>query len=153
MCSSDLTAAAIRGAAVTGFVPYVGATQDLNLGTHGLRTDFTQFRTSPTATDSIGRLLWNPDYGTLNLGMGTSGVVQQVGLENYVYAHNGTGQILTDGLVVYISGATGNKATIQLADNRYDSTSQRTIGIVTQTIGIGGEGYVTTFGEIGRAHV
>ena len=33
------TAAAIRGAAVTGFVPYVGATQDLNLGTHGLRTE------------------------------------------------------------------------------------------------------------------
>ena len=146
----DSVAALITGG---GYVPYVGATQDLNLGTHGLRTDFTQFRTATTAADSVGRLVWNSDFGTLNLGMGTSGVVQQVGLENYIYVHNSSGQILTDGTVVYMSGATGNHVSASLADNRYDSTALRTIGVVTQTIPIGGLGYVTTFGAVNNLNL
>lgn len=142
----------LKQAGASGFVPYTGATQNLNLGQKGLYTEFVTFDTTAVA-DSVRKLKWNNDFGTLDLGMGTSGVVQQIGLENYIYVHNSTGQVLTDGTVVYMEGATGNHVSVQLADNRYDSTALRTIGVVTQTIGIGELGYVTTFGAVNNLNL
>ena len=50
--------------------------------TGSLRTDYVDFNTGSTITNAVGRLTWNPDDLTLNLGMDPD-VTQQIGQELY----------------------------------------------------------------------
>ena len=59
---------------------------------------------------------------------------------------NSTGEIVTKGSVVYISGADGTNMLISLADADAEATSSKTVGIVEKDIAIGATGYVVTEG-------
>jgi hypothetical protein len=67
--------------------------------------------------------------------------------------HNSTGTILQRGEVVYLSGASGDVASVQRANNKQDSTSSKTFGIVRREIPIGGTGFVTTQGQIEKLNL
>lgn len=54
------------------------------------------------------------------------------------------------GQVVYIFGASGDKASVKLADNSGDYTSSRTLGIVRENIAAGQTGWVTTQGQVAK---
>jgi hypothetical protein len=94
-----------------------------------------------------GTFYWNEQDGvpTINLDYG---VKQSVGKELYVDGLNKTGSTITNGSVVYISGASGNRPTIDLADADDYNDSQKTIGIATHDIENNVNGYVTTFGLV-----
>ncbi len=92
-----------------------------------------------------GRAGWNDDDKTLEVGL-ERGSVLQMGQELHVRATNKTGSPISDGQVVYVSGASGNKPTITLANNENAATSFTTIGIATQDIANNQTGYVTLFG-------
>jgi len=66
----------------------------------------------------------------------------------YCTARNQTGSTLTKGTVVYISGATGNRALISKADADLESTSSKTFGILPVDILNNESGIVVTAGEI-----
>lgn len=66
---------------------------------------------------------------------------------------NATGTTLTKGEVVYLFGATGNTASVKRANNRHDSTSSKTIGVVRRDIAAGATGTVTTQGQVEKLNL
>jgi hypothetical protein len=113
--------------------------------------DYIDFNTgSATPADQEGRIYWDEDNGTLSLGMHGGQVVQQIGLEEYFYVKNQTGTTILNGTVTYASGTLGTSGRI-LADLMVaDGTIPYffTLGITTEDIVDGDDGYVTQFGLV-----
>lgn len=61
---------------------------------------------------------------------------------------NSTGSTIAKTKVVYISGATGQKPNITLADASLEATSSKTIGITRTSIANNADGYIITHGTI-----
>lgn len=61
---------------------------------------------------------------------------------------NETGATLTKGTVVYVSGATGNKALVSKAKADSDTTSAQTYGVVRADIPNNQNGYIVVVGEV-----
>ena len=110
--------------------------------------DHITFDTTPTATPTEGTLVWNDGDGTLDLGMKGGNVVLQLGQEQLARVFNDEATTLNDGEIVYIYGAQGNRISVRRADNSSEETSKNTLGIVTETILSGEEGFVTTGGVV-----
>lgn len=75
-----------------------------------------------------------------------SGVAVAKNLE--VYVRNQTGSSIPAGSIVYISGATGNKPLITLAQANNDANSAQTMGFTKTAIANNGFGYVIVRGEL-----
>lgn len=101
----------------------------------------------PTAV--TGMLRWNDQDKTAELVL-ENGVVIQIGQEQHIYARNTTGSTLAEGVAVRIVGAAANRPQIVAAQADSIANSEGTIGLVTQTGGIGNNanGYVATFGFV-----
>jgi hypothetical protein len=67
--------------------------------------------------------------------------------------HNATGTTLQRGEVVYLFGANGDVASVKRANNKQDSTSSKTFGIVRRNIAAGDTGYITTQGQIEKLNL
>jgi hypothetical protein len=134
---------------LTGYVPYSGATQSVILGEWGLRSGYLSLDTTPTGTPTtVGTMAWDTTYLTPSVITGTGNTTLQIGQEEVVLIHNNTGSTLTDGQVVYINGSTGNLPTVALADASDESTSAATLGVVTETITNGSDGFITISGNV-----
>jgi hypothetical protein len=122
---------------------------DLDLNNKSLlNTEWIDFNLTPTVTGQEGRMYWNADDGTLNLGMPGGKVNLQMGQEMVVRSRNETGATILNGSVVYISGASGNKPLLTLADADTEATSSKTIGFATEDIAHNDNGYITTQGYV-----
>ena len=75
-----------------------------------------------------------------------SGVAVAKNLE--VLVRNQSGSTIPAGAIVYISGATGNKPLITLAQANNDANSAQTMGFVKTAIADNGTGYVIVRGEV-----
>lgn len=133
-------------------VPYTGATGDVNLNGNSLtNTESIQFDLIPTdATVAEGKLVWNVDDGTLNLGMPGGNVNLQLGQEMLIprRVKNTSGVDMTNGQLVYISGGDGVNAYVSLAKADAEATSANTIAMLTEDIANNQFGYATTFGLV-----
>lgn len=67
--------------------------------------------------------------------------------------HNATATTLLRGEVVYLFGANGSVASVKRANNKQDSTSSKTFGLVRADIPSGSTGYVTTQGQIEKLNL
>lgn len=112
--------------------------------------DHIDFDTTPTATGAVGRLLWNDTDGTLDLGLKGGNVTMQIGQEQFIRVVNKTGANLLEAnyQCVKISGAQGQRPKVSLAQADSDLNSTDTIGLVTETILLNQEGFVTTSGIV-----
>jgi len=129
------------------YVPYTGATTDVNIGTHNLLTNSVRLSTSPTGTlTSVGQLYFDATNVTPSIPLNAN-VTLQIGQEEHVRARNNTGVQINDGQVVYINSAQGNNPTIALANSDSVNTSS-VIGMATENISDNGTGFVTTFGVV-----
>lgn len=133
---------------ITGYVPYTGATQNVNLGEFGISSGYLQLDLTPTGSLQEGRMQWNVTDGTMDLRMGGNNVTQQIGQESFIRARNNTGSTLLDGKVVKITGALGFRTTVALAQANSLANARATIGILTEDIINNQEGFVTTFGLV-----
>lgn len=117
---------------------------------NSLVTDYIDVRyNAPVAVGGIpGRLKWNDTEGTLDLGLKGGNVTLQIGQENVLLVKNNDTVALTDGQVVYISGASGANLLVKRALANSDITSAATIGMVTEPLAINGQGFITTFGTV-----
>lgn len=141
----------VNVSSVSGFVPYTGATSDVNLGEFGMQIGNLEFDNSPTGIPtSPGSLAWNDSDGTLDLKLKGGNVTLQVGQEIVVRVVNKTGVNILGASynAVYISGAQGQRLKVNLAEANAESTSSRTIGLVTEDILNNLEGFVTTSGLV-----
>lgn len=129
-------------------VPYTGATQDVDLGTHGLTTDFLEFNLSPTAGAGPGQIVYDGGTGALKYLLNNSNVTSYVGQTLHAYVHNAEGVQINKGQAVYLYQASGNKASVKLAYNTTDSTSAKTFGLAAENIGAGQNGMITCQGVL-----
>lgn len=130
-------------------------TQDHNDGEErffvmeGEPTNSVAFDTTPDTTKSllIGEARWNVTDGTLDLKLDDN-VTLQIGQEQNQKFRNNDSVDMVDGQAVYVTGSTGSRATIRLAQASSESTSAVIIGLTTEPIAKNTEGYVTTFGLV-----
>ena len=102
---------------------------------------------NPTTPSAEGLLAWNDDDGTLNLGMRGGGVNLQIGLENLSEVRNVSGSTITNGKLVYVTGSSANRSTIDLADST-DADKIQLLGMATEDIDNNSNGYVTIQGVV-----
>jgi hypothetical protein len=113
-------------------------------------SDFVDFNTTASVTGKPGRLRWNDTDGTLDLTLKKGNVTLQLGQETVINAFNNTTSSLLESEVraVFISGSVSRFPAVNLADNLTRQASENTIGIVTEDIGVGELGYITTQGMV-----
>ena len=140
---------------VSGFVPYTGATQDVDLGEYELKAGQIEFDTTPTGTAGAAVMRWNDTDGTVDVGLKGGNVTLQVGQESVVRVVNKAGANLLEEnyqavrvRLVAEGGAQGQRLAVVLALADTDADSATTIGLVTETINNNQEGFVTTSGEV-----
>jgi uncharacterized protein YaiE (UPF0345 family) len=132
-----------------GYVPYTGATTNVNLGEKGITAGYVGFDLTPTGTPTaVGTMYWDTAYRTVSLIDGDGDTTLQIGQEERILVHNNTGSTLTDGQVVYVTGSTGNLPSVSLADASSETTSAATLGVVTESISNGADGFITVSGMV-----
>jgi hypothetical protein len=109
---------------------------------------YLQFSTSAVVPGEIGRLRWNATEGTLDLSLGGGQVTLQVGQEQLLPVKNNTADTLLNGRAVRITGADSGRSTIEYADASIPAKTTAVIGVLTQDIGPGEVGFVTTQGLV-----
>ncbi len=138
------------GSVLPGYVPYIGATQSVNLGEWGLTAGFVGFDLTPTGTPSVsGTMFWSADDETVDLVM-DAGVTQKIGQETFYLVKNQTGTAIPKGTVVRADGTVGSSGRILIAPFLANGTfpSKFCIGVTAETIANGANGFVTSFGKI-----
>lgn len=113
-------------------------------------TDYIDFNTGTTATNQLARLKWNDsdEIGGLEVTMKGGNVTLQIGEENMARVYNDDTVTLTKGMVVYVYSSQGNTISVKLASATGETTSSKTLGVVNETIPVGGRGFVNTFGLV-----
>ena len=142
----------------TGSAGSLGAvtTDDITEGVTNLY--FTEARVDTAIADSVttaslqitgayGPMTWNATEGTVDIPLNAD-VTLQVGQEQNIFARNLSGATVTNGKVVRVTGASGNKLTFGLASNTNDGLSASAIAVATQTITNNSSGYITVSGIV-----
>jgi hypothetical protein len=139
------------GSALIGYVPYTGATQDLDLGTYGLITDFVRFNPSSSNIPSAeGVMSWDNTDGTVRLSLKGNTYSVPIGQSVVSRVRNNTGGNLlrTNYQVVKVSGAQGQRLAVSLAQANNDANSASTLGLVCENISNNQEGFIINIGQI-----
>ena len=106
------------------------------------------FDTTPTSLPTTaGSMYWDDGNKTPTVVIDAD-VALQLGQEMLALVYNGTGSTIPNGSVVAVSGAQGQRPSVVLADADSESLSAPTLGIATEDIANGAEGFVTTFGFV-----
>ncbi len=117
--------------------------------TGGISTpDFVQFDTTATEANAVGKVYWDQNQGTLDLGLLGGNVVSRIGQSLVAYVTNAEAVTITKGQAVYLFSAQGDRATVKLAYNTSDATSAKTFGIVAENIGPNQTGFVMCQGVL-----
>ncbi len=109
---------------------------------------YLQFNTANPGADAEGRLRWNAEDGTLNLRGRDGMVTLQLGQESLQVVKNNTSNALANGAVVRVTGSSAGRMTVDLADNATVAGATGVIGVLTNNVAAGAEGYVTTYGMV-----
>jgi hypothetical protein len=102
---------------------------------------------SETGNETEGAAFWNPDEQTLNLQL--NGATLQVGQEQVILVRNNTVTDIPDGTVLMATGSIGNSGRITVAPhNGQQGYARYIVGVATETIPAGTDGFATTFGKV-----
>jgi hypothetical protein len=113
--------------------------------------NYIDFNTSATVTQPVaGRLSWNNSDGTLDLGMKGGNVTQQIGQEIFYEIRNETTSSILNGTSLYANGVTAGSGRITAAPFVADGNTRevRYLGLATENISTGVNGFVTYFGYV-----
>lgn len=108
-----------------------------------------QVNLSAAVSVATGEMAWNADEGTFDFGL-LNNVVWQGGQEQPFLVKNQTGSDIPNGTPVMFAGGTGAsgrvKVMLAIADGTY--LPGYTLGLTTQTIVNGDDGYIVPFGKV-----
>jgi len=138
---------------LTGYVPYTGATTDLDLGTYNLTADHINLNVSPSGAGFVvGSTQWNNDLGSSQTLLKGGSVTLKNGVDLVARVVNKVvpNTTLTKAAyqVVKVSGAQGQRLAVDLAQADTDLNSADTLGVVTETITTNQEGFILTVGQL-----
>jgi hypothetical protein len=104
---------------------------------------------SPAAVGGAGQFAWNIDENTLDLGM-SANTTLQIGQEQYYYVKNVTGTTIPNRTVVMVAGTNGASGRIHIAPALANNAvpSKYIMGVTTEAIADGADGFVTAFGKV-----
>ena len=106
-----------------------------------------QFDTASPASSAVGKLVWNNTDKTLEVQVSTDTTLQ-IGQEDHVYATNDTGSPMPNGTAVAMIGAVLGRPELDFADITPHGLTHQTIGVTTEAIATGNEGFVTVRGFV-----
>jgi nitrogen fixation protein len=137
---------------VTGFVPYTGATANVNLGEYELKAGQVTLDTTPTGTAAVATTRWNDSIGSAETTLKGGSVVLKNGVDLVARVVNKVTPNATLTKAAYqavrISGAQGQRLAVAYAQANNDNNSADTIGIVCETIATNQEGFILTVGQL-----
>jgi hypothetical protein len=140
-------------------VPYQATQLEVDTGTvtdkfvtpstlYNATRDFIQFDIAAPGTPGAGKVAYNGTTGALAYLMNSSAVECNIGQTMHAYVHNADSVTITKGQVVYLFSASGNKASVKLANNTSDATSAKTFGLAAENITSGQNGFIICQGVI-----
>jgi hypothetical protein len=136
--------------AASTYVPYTGATTNVDLGEYNIKSGAFKFDLTPSGTLAEGTMQWNSSDGTVDIGLKGGNVVLQVGQETVYEVRNETGTQIPNGTAVYANGVTAGSSRITAAPYVADGSvrENRFLGLATENISNGVNGFVTHFGYV-----
>jgi len=137
----------------SGFVPYTGATADLNLGTYNLTADHIALNVSPSGAGFVvGATEWNNTIGSSQTLLKGGNVTLKNGVDLVARVVNKVTPNTTLTKAAYqavrVSGAQGQRLAVAFAQANNDNNSADTIGLVCETIATNQEGFILTVGQL-----
>jgi len=137
----------------SGFVPYTGATTNVDLGTYNITTDNITLNTSPNGVGTVvGSTVWNNTLGSSETTLKGGSVVLKNGVDLIARIVNKVTPNATltkaNYPVVRVSGAQGQRLAVEYAQANNDNNSADTLGIVIETIPTNQEGFIMTVGQV-----
>jgi len=137
----------------SGFVPYTGATNDLDMGTHNVTADHISLNVSPSGAGfNVGSTQWNNTIGSSETLLKGGNVTIKNGVDLVARIVNkvvpNTTLTKANYQAVRVSGAQGGRLAVNLAQANNDNNSADTLGIVTETIATNQEGFIMTVGQL-----
>jgi hypothetical protein len=137
------------------YVPYTGATGNVDLGEYELKAGQLELDQTPTGTAGVAVMRWNDQDGTVDLGLKGGNVTLQVGQEEVIRVVNKAGVNLLEANYQCVrvrtqaeGGAQGQRLAVKLAQANNKANHTGILGLVTETINNNQEGFITTFGEV-----
>ena len=134
------------------FVPYTGATTDVDLGEYELKAGQLTLDTTPTGTATVATTRWNDSVGVSETTLKGGSVILKNGIDLVARVVNKVNPNTTltkaNYQVVRISGAQGQRLAVSLAQANNDNNSADTLGIVIETIAANQEGFIMTVGQL-----
>jgi hypothetical protein len=131
------------------YVPYSGATANVELGEFGLETGFVNLDTTPTNIPTEqGGIYWDDTRSTAALIM--NGTLQHIGQDVFYYVKNSSGSTIAKGTSVRFDGTDGASGHLLIAPFLADGTYASTyfMGVTAEEILNGEFGQVMHFGEL-----
>ena len=108
--------------------------------------NYIDFNTGYTTTLGAGQLGWDGN-NTLGLGMSGGNIVQEIGLQSYIYGK--ATSAITKGQLIKKTGANGSSGVVTFAPTTANMTnSGDVIGIAAENIALNGFGYITSVGNL-----
>jgi hypothetical protein len=133
-------------------VPYTGATTNVNLGEYELKAGQLTLDVSPTGTAAVGTTRWNDTIGSSETTLKGGNVLLKNGVDLVARVVNKVTPAATltkaNYTAVKVSGATGQRLSVDYAQADVDLNSADTIGLVTETIAANQEGFIITVGQL-----
>lgn len=129
------------------YVPYIGATQNLNLDSKSARTSAVIFKTDSVPDFSSYKLFADTVNHTLAFYNDEHEIAMQIGQELWSRVYN-SGAIALNGRIVRINGSFNGVATVTLASNEVHTSAEGVLGVATHDIETNTWGFITTFGEV-----
>ena len=135
-----------------GYVPYVGATEDVDLGEWELKAGQIELDQSPTGTAGVAVTRWNNTLGSTETTLKGGSVILKNGVDLVARIVNKVTPNTTLTKAAYpavrVSGAQGQRLAVAYAQANNDNNSADTIGLVTETIATNQEGFIITVGQL-----
>jgi hypothetical protein len=131
------------------FVPYVGATENFDLGEFGMSAGFFKLDTTPTNTPTDqGTFYWDEDDNTVDIVL--NGYIMKIGEDLFYPVKNQTGSSIAKGTNVRFAGTVGASGRLLITPYLADGTfaTSRYMGVTAETIDDGEDGKVLWFGRI-----
>jgi nitrogen fixation protein len=137
---------------LTGYVPYTGATTNVDLGEYEIKAGQVTLDTSPTGTAAVGTTRWNDTTGVSETTLKGGSVLLRNGVDLVARVVNKVTPNTTLTKAAYqavrVSGAQGQRLAIALAQANNDTNSADTIGLVIETIPTNQEGFIMAVGQL-----
>ena len=135
-----------------GFVPYTGATTNVNLGEFGLTAGQLTLDTTPTGTAVVGTTRWNDAIGSSETTLKGGSLILKNGVDLVARVVNkvtpNTTLTKAGYAAVRVSGAQGQRLAVAYAQADGDPNSADTLGLVAETIATNQEGFIITVGQL-----